>query len=111
MELSGIAKRAMELVERVRSLQSPIFTIYPYSPLISQLQNLSILYGAHYFTEEEWIKFDSLLHKGRYVLSDGPASNILDAPLMTFEESKDDIKDTVVEIHRMNPSAKLDPTP
>lgn len=74
--------------------------------LISQLQNLSILYGADYFTEEEWIKFDGLLHKGRYVLSDGPANNILDAPLnnildvplMTFEESKDDIKDTVVEI-------------
>jgi hypothetical protein len=59
------------------------------------LQNLSILYGADYFTQEEWIKIDCLIHKGRYVLSDGPPSNILEEPLMTFEESRDDQEDTV----------------
>jgi hypothetical protein len=66
--------------------------------LIPRMQNLSVLYGADYFTEEEWIKLDSLLHKGRYVLSAGPPTNEADEePLMTFDDSKGEIKDTVME--------------
>jgi hypothetical protein len=57
------------------------------------VQNLSVLYGADYFTEDEWIKLDGLLHKGRYVLSAGPPTNGVDEePLMTFDDSRDDIE-------------------
>ncbi|ESZ93373.1 hypothetical protein SBOR_6250 [Sclerotinia borealis F-4128] len=40
-----------------------------------------ILYGAGYFTEEEWVKLDALLHKGKYVFTNGPQTpplNIVD---------------------------------
>jgi len=33
---------------------------------------LYMLYGADYFTNEEWFKIDLLLHKGKYVLTQGP---------------------------------------
>jgi hypothetical protein len=49
-----------------------------------------MLYGADYFTEEELIKIDGLIHKGKYVFTSGPPSNILEEPLMTFEESKEE---------------------
>ena len=51
-----------------------------------------MLYGADYFTEEEWIKIDGLIHKGNYVFTRGPPSNILEEPLINFEESKMDPK-------------------
>ena len=55
-----------------------------------------MLYGADYFTDDEWVKIDGLLHKGRYVLSDGPTtSNVFEEPLMTFEDedNQDDTKE------------------
>lgn len=59
---------------------------------------LSILYGADYFTEEEWIKLDALIHKGRYIFTHGPPINIVDEQLMSFEESKGDNK-TIAKGH------------
>jgi hypothetical protein len=44
------------------------------------------LYGAEYFTEDEWIKIDDLIHKGNYVFTNGPPSNLLD--LMSFGDEK-----------------------
>ncbi|PBP28517.1 hypothetical protein BUE80_DR000481 [Diplocarpon rosae] len=50
---------------------------------------LLILCGASYFTDDEWIKIDGLIHKGRYKFTNGPRS-ILDSStsdeLMTFDE-------------------------
>jgi hypothetical protein len=46
-----------------------------------------MLYGAAYFTEDEWIKIDGLIHKGQYVFTRGPQSNILEEELMSFEDS------------------------
>jgi hypothetical protein len=54
-----------------------------------------MLYGANYFTDEEWIKIDGLVHKGKYVFTQGPPSNILEEPLMTFEETNEEEKDVV----------------
>lgn len=48
-----------------------------------------MLYGADYFTEEEWIKIDGLIHKGQYVFTQGPPQNILDEELLSFDESKE----------------------
>lgn len=53
-------------------------------------QGLYMLYGADYFTEEEWIKIDGLVHKGQYVFTRGPPNNLLEEPLMTFEDSAED---------------------
>ncbi|CAL3967930.1 hypothetical protein PZA11_007000 [Diplocarpon coronariae] len=53
---------------------------------------LLILCGASYFSDDEWIKIDRLIHKGHYVFTNGPAS-ILDSSveeeLMTFDEQMD----------------------
>jgi len=52
-----------------------------------------MLYGAEYFTEDEWIKIDGLVHKGRYVFTRGPPNNVLeDQPLMTFEDTNEEPK-------------------
>lgn len=48
-----------------------------------------MLYGADYFTEDEWKKVDGLLHKGKYVFTQGPPRNVLEEELMSFDESKD----------------------
>ncbi len=50
-----------------------------------------MLYGASYFTEEEWIKIDGLIHKGQYVFTSGP-TNILDSrdeELMSFDDANE----------------------
>ena len=47
-----------------------------------------MLYGADYFTEDEWIKLDFLIHKGRYEWTNGPPL-LLDEELMTFDDSED----------------------
>lgn len=44
-----------------------------------------MLYGAAYFTEDEWIKIDGLIHKGQYVFTRGPQNNILEEELISFE--------------------------
>ena len=46
-----------------------------------------MLYGAAYFTEDEWIKIDGLIHKGQYVFTRGPQNNILEEELMSFDDS------------------------
>lgn len=46
-----------------------------------------MLRGAEYFTEEEWIKLDRLIHKGRYVFTSGPQTNVLDEELITFDDT------------------------
>lgn len=48
-----------------------------------------MLYGASYFTEDEWIKIDGLIHKGQYVFTSGPPrTNLLDEveELMSFDD-------------------------
>ncbi|KAL3420245.1 hypothetical protein PVAG01_08744 [Phlyctema vagabunda] len=51
---------------------------------------LSVLYATDYFTDEEWMKLDGLVHKGKYVWTMGPApSNLLDgSPLMMAVDDK-----------------------
>jgi hypothetical protein len=46
-----------------------------------------MLYGASYFTEDEWIKIDGLIHKGHYVFTNGPQNDVLDEELISFESS------------------------
>jgi len=49
-----------------------------------------MLYGASYFTEDEWVKIDGLIHKGEYVFTSGPPkANFLDDELMSFEDMND----------------------
>ncbi|KAF4634316.1 hypothetical protein G7Y89_g3790 [Cudoniella acicularis] len=50
---------------------------------------LFVLYGADYFTEDEWIKIDGLIHKGQYVFTRGPPTNFLEEELMSFDDAKD----------------------
>ncbi|KAF7959415.1 hypothetical protein EAE96_001034 [Botrytis aclada] len=38
-----------------------------------------MLYGAEFFTEDEWVKIDALLHKGKYVFTNGPQKQLTDA--------------------------------
>ncbi|TAQ89489.1 hypothetical protein B7494_g2167 [Chlorociboria aeruginascens] len=52
----------------------------------TSLQGLFMLYGAGYFTEEEWVKLDFLIHKGKYVFTQGSPTDVSNEPLMTFEE-------------------------
>jgi hypothetical protein len=48
-----------------------------------------MLYGADYFTEDEWIKIDGLIHKGQYVFTNGPpTTNFLEDELMSFDDTK-----------------------
>ncbi|KAJ8067891.1 hypothetical protein OCU04_003478 [Sclerotinia nivalis] len=35
-----------------------------------------ILYGAGYFTEEEWVKLDALLHRGKYIFTNGLQTSV-----------------------------------
>ena len=52
-----------------------------------------MLYGADYFTQDEWIKIDGLIHKGKYVLTDGPPRQVLhEEELISFGESKDGVE-------------------
>lgn len=56
-------------------------------------QGLLKLYGADYFTEEEFIKIDGLIHKGRYVFTSGPPKHMYDMEeLMSFDESPEEMK-------------------
>ncbi|EKD14168.1 hypothetical protein MBM_07845 [Drepanopeziza brunnea f. sp. 'multigermtubi' MB_m1] len=53
---------------------------------------LYMLYGASYFTEDEWIKIDGLIHKGQYIFTSGPPNNInildsKDEPLLSFDDT------------------------
>jgi hypothetical protein len=50
-----------------------------------------MLYGAAYFTEDEWIKIDGLIHKGQYVFTRGPQNNLLEeGELISFEGSMEE---------------------
>ena len=50
-----------------------------------------MLYGAAYFTEDEWIKIDGLIHKGKYVFTNGPSllDGNFDGELMSFDDGND----------------------
>ena len=50
-----------------------------------------MLYGADYFSDAEWFRVDQLIHKGRYVFTHGPASHMLDEPLMDFAETTQEV--------------------
>jgi hypothetical protein len=69
-----------------------------------------MLYGADYFTEDEWIKIDCLLHKGKYVLTNGPAQILLhEEELISFGDSKDEMEPTNINansIEAFKPSEK-----
>ncbi|KAF7877388.1 hypothetical protein EAF04_001068 [Stromatinia cepivora] len=54
MALSTFAAKGLELAER----------------------GSSMLYGAGYFTEDEWVKLDALLHRGKYVFTNGPQTSV-----------------------------------
>jgi hypothetical protein len=58
-----------------------------------------MLYGAAYFTEDEWIKIDGLIHKGQYVFTRGPENNILEEELISFEGSTEEKAQLNVQIH------------
>jgi hypothetical protein len=48
-----------------------------------------MLYGADYFTEDEWVKIDGLIHKGQYVFTTGPpTTNFLEDELINFDDTK-----------------------
>jgi hypothetical protein len=69
-------------------------------PFLIALQGLYMLRGADYFTEEEWIKIDGLIHKGRYVFTNGPQitqTNVFDGELINFDDNNDN-NDTSVQI-------------
>ncbi|QSZ32143.1 hypothetical protein DSL72_001713 [Monilinia vaccinii-corymbosi] len=42
--------------------------------------NSFILYATGYFTQEEWVKFDAILHKGKYTFTEGPPISPLTPP-------------------------------
>jgi hypothetical protein len=44
-----------------------------------------VLYGASYFTEEEFIKIDGLIHKGQYIFTSGPQKNLDDSDDITLK--------------------------
>jgi hypothetical protein len=44
-----------------------------------------VLYGASYFTEEEFIKIDGLIHKGQYIFTSGPQKNLNDSDDITLK--------------------------
>ncbi len=59
-----------------------------------------MLYGAAYFTEDEWIKIDGLIHKGQYVFTRGPQSNVLEeGELISFEGSMEEKAQLNVQDH------------
>jgi hypothetical protein len=58
-----------------------------------------MLYGAAYFTEDEWIKIDGLIHKGQYVFTRGPQDNVLEEELISFEGSIEEKAQFNVQIH------------
>ncbi|KAH6671676.1 hypothetical protein B0J14DRAFT_655533 [Halenospora varia] len=65
-------------------------------------QGLYMLYGADYFTEDEWIKIDGLIHKGNYVFTRGPPTNLLEETeeeLMTFEDTETQVINNSAGLH------------
>ena len=61
------------------------------------------LYGADYFTEDEFIKLDGLIHKGTYVFTSGPPKHAYDEELMTFEESPENLEYTNAQTNSTQP--------
>ena len=56
---------------------------------------MAILYGANYFTEDEWITIDTLIRHGQRGSKQGQPNHILDEPLISFDDSKQAAKDDV----------------
>ena len=94
MSLSPNAAKALDQVKMVSYITSPP-SLPPaaFHASTYHSQGLFMLYGADYFTQDEWFKIDFLIHKGKYVLTSGPPRNILpEEELISFGESKDDIE-------------------
>lgn len=53
------------------------------------------MYGANCITEDEWITIDRLIRNVQYGPARGPTKHILDEPLISFPDSKDEAKDDV----------------
>lgn len=83
-----------------------------------------MLRGADYFTDDEWIKIDGLIHKGQYVFTSGPQTNPSDAfegELINFDDTVekkveirskafDPIKEEIVQVSEKElPSPTSDP--
>lgn len=90
----GLSKNAARTLEQVKSVGPKPNDHWHMWKLTISAKGLSILYGADYFTEEEWIKLDGLIHKGQYVFTRGPQTNILDEELMSFDDFEDTILPT-----------------
>jgi len=59
-------------------------------------EGLVSLHNASYFTLDEWIKLDIIIHKGHYEFTKGPPESLPDgAPLLVFQGLEDD---TVIEL-------------
>lgn len=57
-----------------------------------------MLYGAGYFADDEWVKVDGLIHKGKYVFTSGPQQNLLEEQheeLMSFNDAIETVDITV----------------
>ncbi|KAK0111562.1 hypothetical protein ONS95_001913 [Cadophora gregata] len=67
---------------------------------------LYMLYGASYFTEDEWIKIDGLIHKGQYVFTNGPSllDGNFDGELMSFDDGNNKPDLTI----QMKPDSSFD---
>lgn len=96
--VSANVSRALEQVKMVGTLRTvPLGS--PCLRLTYLTQGLYMLYGASYFNEDEWIKIDGLIHKGKYVFTSGPA-NILDSEngdLLSFDDPNDRMAVDVLE--------------
>ncbi|TGO52080.1 hypothetical protein BCON_0148g00250 [Botryotinia convoluta] len=66
-----------------------------------------MLYGAEFFTEDEWVKIDALLHKGEYVFTNGPQKQFSDAYEPSESEQLVRIEDKAVSEPPSNTQAGL----
>jgi hypothetical protein len=62
-----------------------------------------MLYGADYFSEDEWIKIDGLIHKGKYVFTNGPAKDLFEEPLINFDETP--MKEVSISVSEVVPAS------
>ena len=86
MSLSAKVARALE---QVKMVSFPMSSHIPRLCHSDEIQGLYILYGAAYYTEEEMVKIDGLIHKGQYVITRGPQSNLLEEELMSFDDANE----------------------
>lgn len=66
-----------------------------------------MLYGAEFFTEDEWVRIDALLHKGKYVFTNGPQKQLPDAHEPSDSQQLVRIQDKAVSEPPSNTQAGL----